>query len=242
MKCFIRSKTGVLKDFAVLAYEYNVGLEIALSFEDIKYGVDLSSYAEFEVTIHAPFFDINIASHNPFVRRKSVDILKDTLSLCNEIKPKNIVIHHNYMPFLYNFDEEYYSASFVAHFEKILEMRKSDYFISLENVFETNYSIGRKIVDKLGTDFVGFCFDCGHFNLFTEITLEEWISKWKDNIIEMHIHNNYGFRDDHNSLMQGIIDIKSILYLHKPMFLTIENRTVEDTRSSLEFLRDIGCL
>jgi len=71
---------------------------------------------------------------------------------------------------------------FVAHFEKILEMRKSDYFISLENVFETNYSIGRKIIDKLRTDFVGFCFDCGHFNLFTEITLEEWISRWKDNI------------------------------------------------------------
>jgi len=88
MKCFIRSKTGVLKDFAVLAHEYKVGLEIALSFDDIKYGVDLSSFAEFELTIHAPFFDVNIASHNPFVRKKSVDILKDTLSLCNEIKPK----------------------------------------------------------------------------------------------------------------------------------------------------------
>jgi len=116
MKCFIRSKTGVLKDFAVLAHEYKVGLEIALSFDDIKYGFDLSSFAEFELTIHCPFFDINIASHNPFVRKKSVDILKDTLSLCNEIKPKNIVIHHNYMPFLYNFDEEYYSTSFCSSF------------------------------------------------------------------------------------------------------------------------------
>ncbi len=239
MKIFIRTKTDTLEQFIPLAKKYNVGLELALSFEDLNGSIDREIFKGLPLTIHAPFFDVNIASFNIYVSEKSMEIMANTLEICNNLKVENVVFHHNYQPFLYNFDEDGYSERFCRRFEKVLESRKGDYFISLENVFETDSSIGKKIVSELNRDFVGFCFDCGHFNLFTEITLEEWLSDWGDKIFEFHLHNNYGYRDDHNSLTTGNIDIKKILSLRKAKFYTIENRNVKDTENSITYLKEL---
>lgn len=241
MKIYVRAKMDSLEQFIPIAKKYDVGLEIALSFEDLNKDFEIDSFVGLPLTIHAPFFDVNIASFNRYVAEKSMEIMKDTLEICNRLNVDNVVFHHNYQPFLYNFDEDGYCERFCRNFEKVFESRKGDYFISLENVFETDNSIGKKIVSELNRDFVGFCFDCGHFNLFTEITLEEWLADWGDKIFEFHLHNNYGYRDDHNSLTAGNIDIKKILTLGKAKFYTIENRNVKDTEDSIVFLKEL-CL
>lgn len=239
MKIYIRTKIESLEQFIPLAKKYNTGLELALSFEDLGKKLEKDIFYGLSLTVHAPFFDVNIASFNRFVSEKSIELMKNTLEFCNRLKVDNVVFHHNYQPFLYNFDEDGYTERFCRNFEQILESRRSDYFISLENVFETDSSIGKKIISSLNRDFVGFCFDCGHFNLFTEITLEEWLADWGDKIFEFHLHNNYGYRDDHNSLTSGNIDIKKILSLRKAMFYTIENRNVKDTEDSIIFLKEL---
>lgn len=237
MKRFIRSKIETLPQFSDLAREFGVGIEFTLSINDLLKGVDFRIFDGLELTVHAPFFDVNIVSHNPFVMKKSVSILKDTFEFCNNIDVINIVIHHNYSPFVYNFDEDYYTNKFVENFHKVLEKRSGEYSITFENVFEVNSSIGKRIVDSFRREYIGLCFDCGHFNLFSEISLEKWLGAWGDSIFEMHIHNNYGYRDDHNSLPDGVIDIRGLLQLYEPKFLTIENRNIEDTKRSLEFIR-----
>lgn len=237
MKRFIRSKIETLSQFSDLAREFGVGIEFTLSINDLLKGVDVRIFDGLELTVHAPFFDVNIVSYNPFVMKKSISILKDTFEFCNDIDVFNIVVHHNYSPFVYNFDEDYYTNKFVENFQKILEKRNGAYSISFENVFEVNPSIGKMIVDSFCREYIGLCFDCGHFNLFSEVSLEKWLLEWGNKIFEMHIHNNYGYRDNHNSLQDGIIDIRRLLQLYEPKFLTIENRNLEDTKRSLEFIR-----
>ncbi|MEF3254134.1 MAG: sugar phosphate isomerase/epimerase [Deferribacterales bacterium] len=242
MKIFIRTKVDSINSFIELALKYNTGIELSLSFQDIDKGFNFDILKGVDVTVHAPFFDVSIASHNPYVRNRSIEILKDTVKMCDILNPYNIVVHHNYSPFVYNFDENYYSNRFFENFSKVLEDKKGNYSITFENVFETDSSIGKKIIELFKDEGIGLCFDCGHFNLFSGIPLKRWLDDWGDKIYEMHIHNNYGYRDDHNPLDMGVIDIKRLLQIYKPKYLTIENRNIEDTVRSLEFLgsMDVG--
>jgi len=239
MMIFIRSKVETLEDFIPLAEKYDVGIEVAISFEDLDSFNGYEKLKNIPVTVHAPFFDVNIASFNRFVSDKSVEIMQKTVQICNLLNAKNVVFHHNYSPFVYNFNEDDYCRRFVENFEKVIALRGDDLFISFENVFETNASIGKKIVDAIQKDYVGFCFDCGHFNLFSEITIEEWIEQWNGKIFEFHLHNNYGYRDDHNSLQLGNIDVKKLLSLQQVNFYTIENRNLEDTEQSIIYLKQL---
>jgi len=241
MNIHIRSKFDQLDKFIPLSEKYNTGIELALSFDDILDVNKFTCISGLPLSIHAPFFDVNIASYNRYVMEKSVEIMIKTIEICNLLNVKNVVFHHNYSPFMYNFDEDGYTERFCENFEKVLLYRMGDFTISFENVFETNSSIGDKIIKMLNRDFVGYCFDIGHFNLFTEITLQEWLNSWKGKIYEYHLHNNYGYRDDHNRLDYGNINIKDLLMIQKVSICTIENRNVEDTEASINYLKSL-CL
>ncbi|MCX8084364.1 MAG: TIM barrel protein [Calditerrivibrio sp.] len=241
MKIFVRSKSQYLPVFEELAEKHQVGIEVALSFTDI-YDTKLADNLKSKnVTLHAPFFDVNIVSFNQFVSTKSMEIMRDTIIFCNEVLPFNVVFHHNYHPFLYNFEEDFYAEVFSERFLEILEHKKGEYLVSIENVFENNANIGRKILDRLNNDFTGFCFDYGHFNLFTEITLDDWITSWMGKIWELHLHNNFGYRDDHNSLEYGNLRIDDLLKRCKPRCYTIENRNTNDTERSIVYLKKLLC-
>ena len=55
------------------------------------------------------------------------------------------------------------------------------------------------------------CFDAGHFNLFSKITLSELLDKTGRYIYELHLHDNDGTSDDHYAIGDGNIDFEAIL-------------------------------
>lgn len=218
------------------------GFEIVINLEDVD-NFDIDYFNQFKLnnfTIHAPFFDISLGSKNSLVADVSVEILCKVFNICNYINPLHVIVHHNYQPYVYAFDETSFISRFHYNFSKILKFKNNNYKILFENVFETNPDIGYNLITSFDKrDDLGLCFDIGHFNLFSTIELCDWISAWKDCIYEFHLHNNFGKYDDHNLLTQGTADIKLLISLMCPNILTIENLNIIDSIESFYLLNQL---
>ncbi len=215
-----------LDEYANLLEEFQVGFEIVLNFEDLNQNniKKINSYNIPHLTIHAPFFDISLGSWNSYVAQLSLDLMRKTVDFVNELNIKHLVLHHNYQPFVYAFNVDGFVDNFTVKFSELLNNINGKYKILLENVFENKPEIGFKILNKLDNiNFVGLCFDIGHFNIFSEVKLNEWFKLWKDFTYEYHIHDNHGKFDEHLAVGEGNISFDNLFEIHKPDVLTIEN-------------------
>ena len=61
-----------------------------------------------------------------------------------------------------------------------------------------------------GTD-LGICFDIGHANTMGQI--DDMVETFGDRIVNVHIHDNNGQRDEHLTIGDGAIDFDRVLGL-----------------------------
>jgi sugar phosphate isomerase/epimerase len=237
-----RVKFKNLRNYLFLLDQFDVGFEVVLDFNDLDKlnPREINSYKIPHLTFHAPFFDVSIASWNFYVAELSVNILKKTMSVLNDIYLNHVIIHHNYHPYIYAFNEDKFVDNFSENLSKILTICNGKYKILVENVFEINPDVGLKIKRNfLNNDLIGFCFDIGHFNIFSEIGLDYWIESWKNYIYEFHIHDNNGVYDEHLPVGKGKIDFYKLFGLFIPDIITIENSDIKDLSKSYEFIQSI---
>jgi sugar phosphate isomerase/epimerase len=93
-------------------------------------------------------------------------------------------------------------------------------------------------MEALPSEHFGLCFDTGHFNLFSTISLAEWLDQVRPHIFEIHLHDNTGKADDHLAIGDGNFDFAALfagLCGITPVY-TIEAHSKEDV------LRSIGQL
>ncbi len=121
--------------------------------------------------------------------------------------------------------------------DKVLEQaERSDTIISIENIFEDTPDNLRLLAEKLGSGRFGLCFDTGHFNLFSKVSLDEWIDQTGTYINELHLHDNDGKSDAHSSLGSGTFDFKRLFDLLKDrndILHTIEAHSPDGAAESL---------
>ncbi len=108
--------------------------------------------------------------------------------------------------------------------------------IVLENVFDPEPDHLLNLHERLDGSF-GFCFDTGHFLLFSEISLDEWLSLLGDSLSEIHLHDNRGDRDSHLPLGEGVFDFRYLFdHINKndlSPLMVLEHHTREETLQSL---------
>ena len=117
--------------------------------------------------------------------------------------------------------------------------------------------------DKFPTDYLGFCFDAGHANIMATKnanTLEpsraidaynqinqpvpwddEILDKMLFNIVNCHLHDNYGLQDQHQLPGHGNIDWKNVLTkLSKaPRLQVIQNEAISPGRDFIVSPKEI---
>lgn len=215
-------------------YEFVINIEDLMSFNTDKF----IAYGFKEFSVHAPFHDISLGSLNPFVVDLSKQLLKDTFCICNEIGPSQVVTHHNYHPYIHAFKELEFAKRYTNNLMECFSDKSADYRLLFENVFETTPVVGVQILHHLADrEDIGFCFDIGHFNLFAEVTLDEWISAWGRDIFEYHLHGNFGKYDEHFPVNSGNFNVSDLLSLLLPDVLTLENNSVYDAKKSFQQLQ-----
>ena len=80
--------------------------------------------------------------------------------------------------------------------------------IALENLNKNNFLHIQKLFSEYGPDFLGFCYDSGHGNLYDKAFTD--LEAVKDRLISIHLHDNDGLSDQHKPLFSGTVDWKRL--------------------------------
>ena len=71
----------------------------------------------------------------------------------------------------------------------------------------------RSLIEGVDSPNFRFCFDTGHYFVFGKTPLPLWFDLLGEFIVEVHLHDNDGARDDHLPLGEGEMDFSEFFDL-----------------------------
>ncbi len=204
--------------------------------ENIKKSLDYNP----RLSIHAPFMDLSPGAVDPKVREITIKRFSDTLDFAEILKPEVAVFHSGYDKWKYDSRVDIWLEGSLKTWN-FLKNRAADLGIkiAIENIFEDEPSHLKLLMDEIKSENFGLCFDTGHFNLFSKLTLPEWLKIIKPYILELHLHDNDMLKDTHLAIGDGNFDFETLFseLKGKDCVYTIEAHTVEGVRKSMERLK-----
>jgi len=180
-------------------------------------GIDLS--------IHAPFLEVNSGSNHKEIRRFSRKRTRMAVDMAHEIGCNPVVLHPGYTFWMDKIKEETERAR--AYFMRDLKdtvsyARKRNVKIALEQVpmpFFFFYDLPQFLDLLQAVPGLGMTLDIGHAYLTKRIKgiddpegaiIENLKEIGVEHVSHVHLHNNKGKRDDH-LVLDGTIDIRRIM-------------------------------
>lgn len=174
---------------------------------------ELVSSAGLSCSVHAPICDLNVASFSDRLREASIAETCAVVASSAEIGAKTVTIHPGLASMSVNNTSER-AVQRTKRSMRVFDMMQREYGVPLaiENMPNVPIFLGitaealADIVD--GTD-LGICFDIGHAN--TSGQIDAMIDTFGDRIVNVHIHDNNGQRDEHLTIGDGNIDFPKVL-------------------------------
>lgn len=197
------------------------------------------------ITFHGPFMDLRPGAIDPKIRRVSVERFRRTFEIASFFRPRSIVLHPSH-------DEKYYVSSGRKWLENSIDTWKQllplaqgiDTRIALENVYEADPGYIGLLLDALPRDQVGFCFDTGHFNVFSGCDLEVWMDRLGYRLIEIHLHDNQGALDEHLPVGEGTFPFARLFSILEERellpILTVEAHSEKNLSKTLANITAMG--
>lgn len=243
--------------FSSLAMQ-NEDLESILdlaSFEKIKYvellndfpqdtpDLDVLNSYNLNYSVHSPIADLNIASLNKSIRKTSVNEIKKSIKLANDINSSKVVVHPGQFAFL-NKDKLDLAIDKSSKSLETCRDFAEDFNVeicveNMPNIFGFLYTDINELNLKLKNLNLSMTLDIGHANTAAFNADEMYFS----NVKHIHLSDNNGVYDEHLALGEGKIEIKEIINTfeknnYKETYM-IEVNNKEDILKSLDFLKNL---
>lgn len=172
------------------------------------------SDAGLTTTIHATFVDLNPGSLDNSIRKVTQSRFEQIFNAAEVLKPVNIVFHPGYDELRYGDYRKAWLDNSISFWNGLLpRARKIGCVIAVENIFEKEPSTLLELLEAVDDPLFRHCFDVGHWNMFNTVSMEEWFSALGSYVVETHIHDNHGERDEHLPLGEGQIDFDQLFTL-----------------------------
>jgi sugar phosphate isomerase/epimerase len=200
-----------------------------------------------KVTFHAPFLDLRPAALDDKIRQTSLDRIKQVFELAPYFHPLKIVCHPS-------FDDRYYVSaddlwlenSVKTWTELIAQAKDAKTIIALENVYEKNPHILRRLFNALSSDNICFCFDTGHFNVFSHEPLDIWLRELGKYLGHLHLHDNFGRLDEHLPVGCGTFPFTNFFQTLNKMkvkpTITLEAHNQDSLLQSVKNIKEMSLL
>jgi sugar phosphate isomerase/epimerase len=191
------------------------------------------------MSIHAPFMDLSPGAVDPRVRAVTLERFLQVCDIAELLAAQSVVFHSGYEKWKYALNVDLWLEKSLRTWSVIIRQAVDrDFKIAIENVFEDEPRNLRLLMEKMGSDHFGICFDTGHCNLFSTVPLEEWMEQLKPYILELHLHDNSREADDHKAIGDGTFNFDLFFSLLKDCnpICTIEGHTPEDVLRSMQKL------
>ncbi|WP_295618350.1 sugar phosphate isomerase/epimerase [uncultured Methanobrevibacter sp.] len=176
---------------------------------DEKELIDLINSYNLKYTVHAPFIEVNPASINPALSKDSINEIKRSIDLANELDSDIVVIHPGRS--IFDNDNEYMDEVYAIaedSLKTIGDYAKDNGVITcIENLPKIRgfmYQDIYQLQESLERINLPMTLDIGH--AYTAgFAVDDLYFK---NIKHIHIHDNDGVHDSHLPWGEGIIDFK----------------------------------
>ncbi len=172
-----------------------------------------------EISVHAPFHELNIAAFYAGIREESIRAIKKSVDLSEQLKSKTLIVHNGKFTFKITPENNITNNNILTKTQwnhNIDSLRSindyansKDITICLENIGIDPNSIDRcfedllEIREKVGNS-LRFTLDMGHARLVDGA--EKGIRLLGDSIYHIHLTDNHGEHDDHLPLGDGNYD------------------------------------
>lgn len=241
---FLEEKLAVLIENGVSPEVYfNFGSLHQFTSSKIAPLAEMIKGHKLEVTIHGPFFDLSPGAVDPGFRKLTADRMILALARARPFAPKNVIFHSGYDPLRFQEHQKAWLKNSRRTWNDLLPLTKElpDTWILIENIFERNPSTLVELLDSLPSPPFGFCLDTGHFQVFSEVPLEEWTGALGGFLREVHIHDNHGVSDEHLPPGRGLFNFDALFSeissLGHPVVGTVEAHSENDLVESVSWLR-----
>lgn len=198
-----------------------------------------------ELTLHAPFVDMNIASPNPIFRRTILRQLRKSIHYASQLDCRLWVFHPGkrtgVSPFYPGLDWE---LNIDAIYELSKTAKQHGVPIAIENLPEPFPFLMKSVEDfsRFYNDFqddLGLAFDIGHANMNKQI--KDFVAHFSSKIVHIHAHDNKGIQDSHLGIGDGNIPWTEVAETVKKSkyhgIIILES--VEHVKESLQTLRKL---
>jgi len=217
-----------------------------LNEENLEKFRDILSTTDLEISVHAPFSDMNLASVNDGIWRETLRQMSESLEMSCRIGAEVVVAHPgHYSPLGLQLPEVVWERC-VSSFRE-LSKKAEDLGIKLcvENMTSAFMMLCKhpeeikELLDEIESESLSFVLDVGHAhtngNLFEFLKIER--------IEHMHVHDNHGKEDEHLAVGEGSIDWRRFAEeLKKRDYrkaLVFEVRTLEEAVKSRKVLESL---
>ena len=220
---------------------HEVNLE-KIDFSALKdYADELHSHA-LGTTLHAPFSGFSCGSKRSKISDQSRRIVERTLALAALMKSCRIVFHPGLDCGSSKKRQQQWLEQSIPFWQAYLNQAEDQQtLLCIENIWETHFEYQLQLLQEINSPWFGHVFDIGHCHLFSEPPLSDWLTHIGPYIRHLHIHDNFGQRDDHMVLGEGdapLAELYQWLNAQADMpTVTLENRRLEQSLLSLQNLQ-----
>lgn len=193
------------------------------------------------ISVHGTFHDLVIHSRDKKIVEVARERIFQNLQVAEVLNAKYAVFHGNFNPMI---GHESYKRNWLEQNARFWSevLGKCRITVLLENLWEPTPEIFRKLLDEVESLHLQVCFDTGHANLFSRVSLEEWISVLGKDIPYMHINDNKGDVDSELTPGEGTInweEFSDLIGKHQiDPNIVFEVGTLEKTAQSLKFFKE----
>ena len=175
--------------------------------EDIDRLAKTLSEQEIDVNLHGPYMDLSPGGVDAKVRGVSLERIWKTMELAALFRPKTVVFHPGFDRWRFEAYHDLWLKNSIEAWRPIAgKAEEIGTTIVIENVFEEKPQTLRNLIEGVNSPNFRFCFDTGHYFVFSKTPLDLWFDLLGEFITEVHLHDNYGTRDEHLPLGDGKMD------------------------------------
>ncbi|MDI6718803.1 MAG: sugar phosphate isomerase/epimerase family protein [Methanomicrobiales archaeon] len=211
--------------------------------EDTFRGIrDTIGSTSLQVTVHAPYSDLNIASMNHPIYRESIRQTIKTIEAANRLGASTVTFHPGYLsPVGKLVPDKVWAAQKSALAEIGRAASEFGVLACLENLGGYREFLCRFPEEILGMtedlEGIGITLDVGHANTVGRVPA---FLAHLGSVHHLHIHDNHGSRDEHLALGAGTIDWKEVGRAVASRYsgtVVVEGRSLEEANQSLSMFR-----
>ncbi len=214
----------------------------ALSYAEL---IELRWSYDLDVLIHAPATSTNFISLSENMRRASYKEMREVCYFAEKCGAEVVTFHIGWNPgFISNGKFFFKRELYDEHNERVLmsEMlpfiKSCSVTLALENTILIDGGLERALSRIIEETELKLTLDVGHYN----VQKNEFFVRNFDKVVNMHLHDNNGDRDEHLALGRGSVDLRSFPLENYEGFLTIETRDEEAILESRNYLRRLGVI